>query len=308
VSGIGEGFLVIGVIVVVGYLVGRAGVLGEDATGVLSKAAFWVGTPALLFQTLSTTPTGTVFAWPLVVVACSAAAVCLLYVPAALWRRRPGGEVVIGSMAAGYVNAGNLGLPIASYAMGNAAAVAPALIFQLALLTPVYTTILDVVAARARGERPSWLWTLSAPTRNPLAIATALGVLVSALGVDLPGAVTEPVGLAARLAVPAMLLAFGLSLVTARRPGRDEDAPLLFWVVGLKCLVMPALGITGAWLLDLGPAETLAIAISTALPTAQNVFGYAVRFAQGVSLARDAALVSTIVSVPVLFGVVALVG
>jgi malonate transporter len=40
--------------------------------------------------------------------------------------------------------------------------------------------------------------------------------------------------------------------------------------------------------------------------TAQNVFGYAVRFDQGVPLARDAALVTTLVSVPVLFITVAL--
>jgi malonate transporter len=36
------------------------------------------------------------------------------------------------------------------------------------------------------------------------------------------------------------------------------------------------------------------------------VFGYAVRFDQGVILGRDAALSTTLLSVPVLFGVVAL--
>lgn len=43
-----------------------------------------------------------------------------------------------------------------------------------------------------------------------------------------------------------------------------------------------------------------------ALPTAQNVFGYAVRFGQGITLGRDAGLATTVVSAPVLFTVVAL--
>ncbi|GMA30240.1 hypothetical protein [Litorihabitans aurantiacus] len=36
-----------------------------------------------------------------------------------------------------------------------------------------------------------------------------------------------------------------------------------------------------------------------ALPTAQNVFTYAVRYDRGVALARESVLVTTIVSVPV---------
>jgi predicted permease len=54
-----------------------------------------------------------------------------------------------------------------------------------------------------------------------------------------------------------------------------------------------------------GPALT-AVVVCAALPTAQNVFGYAVRFDQGVRLGRDAALTTTIVSVPVLVAVVGL--
>jgi predicted permease len=45
----------------------------------------------------------------------------------------------------------------------------------------------------------------------------------------------------------------------------------------------------------------MAVVVCAALPTAQNVFGYAVRFDQGVQLGRDAALTTTIVSVPMLF-------
>lgn len=119
VGGVLEGFLVIGIVVAVGYGVGRAGVLGPDATRVLSRTAFFVATPALLFTTLARTDIGAVFSSNLLVTAVTSSLACLLYVPVGLLRRRPAGEVAVGAMASGYVNAGNLGLPIAVYVIGT---------------------------------------------------------------------------------------------------------------------------------------------------------------------------------------------
>jgi len=300
VSGVVEGFLVIGVVVAVGVLVGRLRLLPESATETLSRTAFFVATPALLFVTLLRADVARVLSIGLVVTAISALAVCALYVPVGMLRHRPHGETVVGSMASGYLNAGNLGLPIATYALGSAAEIAPALIFQLAVLTPTYTTLLDTVAARRRGERPGLAGALLAPLRNPLLLATAGGLGCNVAGLRPPEGLLEPLELLADLAVPAMLLAFGLSLAHAQRPGRDDDVVCLGAVVVLKNLVHPAL----AWALGLtfglsGPA-LLTVVVSAALPTAQNVFGYAVRFGVGVALGRDAALVTTVVSIPVL--------
>ncbi|MEJ2887091.1 AEC family transporter [Actinomycetospora aeridis] len=299
-SGVLEGFLVIGVVVAVGVLVGRLGLLPEGATETLSRTAFFVASPALLFVTLLRADVARVLSTGLVVTALAAVAVCLLYVPVGVLRRRPRGETVVGSMASGYLNAGNLGIPIATYALGSAAEIAPSLIFQLAVLTPAYTTLLDVVAARRRGEDPGLGGALLAPLRNPLLLATVAGLLLNVAGVHVPESLLQPVELLADLAVPAMLLAFGLSLAHAQRPGRDDDPVCLGAVIVLKNVVHPVL----AWLIGsafglTGPA-LLAVVVSAALPTAQNVFGYAVRFATGVPLARDAALLTTVVSVPVL--------
>jgi predicted permease len=302
VTGILHGFLVIGVVIAVGYGIGRTGVLGPSATQVLSRTAFFVASPALLFVTLARADVGAVFSSALVVTAVSSTITCLLYLPVGLVRRRPAGETTIGSMASGYVNAGNLGLPIATYALGNATAVAPVLLFQLAVLAPLYTTVLDVVS----GERTSWSRTLTAPLRNPIALATAAGLVASATGWRPPGPIMAPLQLIADLAVPAMLLAFGISLRGAARPGTGDVGPSLWCVVLLKNLVQPLLALVlGGRLLGLsGPALT-AVVVCAALPTAQNVFGYAMRFDEGVRLGRDAALTTTLVSVPVL---VALVG
>lgn len=115
-----------------------------------------------------------------------------------------------------------------------------------------------------------------------------------------------PLQLIADLAVPAMLLAFGISLCGAERPGSGGTGPLLWTVVALKNVVHPLLALLiGGPVLGLSGAALTAVVVCAALPTAQNVFGYAVRFDEGVRLGRDAALTTTLVSVPVLFAVVA---
>jgi malonate transporter and related proteins len=165
--------------------------------------------------------------------------------------------------------------------------------------------VLGVLSERADGARPSLLRMVSAPLRNPIALATGAGIAVSATGLVPPAPLIAPIELISDLAVPGMLLAFGISLCGAKRPGAGETAPLLATVLLLKCIVHPVLALLVGLLLGLQGPGLLAVVVCAALPTAQNVFGYAVRFEQGEVLGRDAALSTTVVSVPVLFAVVA---
>lgn len=306
-TGVIEGFLVLACVVLVGYGIGRAGVLGPSATEVLSRTAFFVASPALLFITLANADIAAVFSESLVVTAVTSPLACLLYLPVARLRRRPAGETVIGAMASGYVNAGNLGIPVAVYVFGDAAVVAPVLMFQLAVLTPLLTTALDVVSPGPDGRRPTPARTITAPLRNPLAIATMLGLVVTATGVELPDAVLNPIELLGDLAVPAMLLAFGISLHGSTRPGRDQTLRIpLLAIVLLKNIGHPLLALAFGLVLGLTGTQLLAVVVCAALPAAQNVFGYAVRFGHGVTLARDAVLLTTLGSLPVIFTAVAL--
>ena len=74
----------------------------------------------------------------------------------------------------------------------------------------------------------------------------------------------------------------------------------------LKNLVQPAVAPALALALGLSGHALLAVVVCAAPPTAQNVFGYAERLGQGITLGRDAGLATTLVSAPVLFTVVAL--
>ena len=140
-------------------------------------------------------------------------------------------------------------------------------------------------------------------------IGCALGLLLAASGWDPPSLVLEPVELIAALAVPAALLAYGMSLHGAPRPAAGALAGQVWLAVALKNVVMPAIAYAlGRWGAGLDGVALLAVTVTSALPTAQNVFVYAASYDRGTLLARDVILLSTLVSVPVLVGIAVVLG
>jgi predicted permease len=217
------------------------------------------------------------------------------------WRRRAD-EIAIGALCAAYCNAGNLGLPIAAYALGDAALIAPMLLAQLLVLQPSGLTILDGIAhtphpGTSRG-RLFWI-RLSRPFRNPLAVGSLVGLALALTGVTLPVAINAPLTLVGGMAVPSMLLAYGISLRLGGRPGGSEPPVQVASLVAIKLLLQPvAAYLIGAYLVGLEGHDLLAVTVIAALPTAQNVFTFAMRYDRGVLLARDVIFVATILSVP----------
>ena len=164
-QGVLTGFAVIAVVIAVGYVLGRRGHLGEHGREVLTKLAFHVASPALLFTTLAQADLSVIFSPTLYVAAATAFAVAALYlVVAKLWLRRPLPELTIGALAASYVNSANLGIPIAVFVLGDASFVAPLLLFQIVLFSPNALTRLDLSTMRAGASRRE---TSSAPCTTP---------------------------------------------------------------------------------------------------------------------------------------------
>jgi predicted permease len=217
------------------------------------------------------------------------------------------GRTTIGALCSSYVNSGNLGIPISVYVLGDASLVAPVLLFQLVGVTPVALTVLDL--ASGEGETsPLWRRLLT-PLRNPIAVGSLAGVAVSAAGLKVPAPVMDPLTLIGGMSVPAVLLAFGISLCGSTMPGRGPDRELVLLSVALKSVGQPA----AAWALAAGVfglhgAQLLDVVVTSALPAAQNLYTYASTYGVGERLARDSILVSTVLSVPVLVGVAALLG
>ncbi|WP_416476768.1 AEC family transporter [Streptomyces sp. LKA04] len=305
-QGVLTGFAVIAVVIAVGYVLGLRGHLGSQGREVLTRLAFHVASPALLFTTLATADLSVVFSSRLLVTALSTVAVAGVFVAVGVVRRWGVGRTTIGALCSGYVNSGNLGIPIAVYVLGDASLVAPVLLFQLVLVTPVAVTILDLSGGGAKG--PLWRRLLT-PLRNPIALGSLAGVAVAATGLRVPAPVMDPLTLIGNMSVPAVLLAFGISLCGSTMPMRGVDREPVLLAVALKAFGQPA----AAWALASGVfglrgAQLLDVVVTSALPAAQNLYTYASTYEVGERLARDAILVSTVVSVPVLVAVAAVLG
>lgn len=419
------GLGVFGVVIAVGWVLGRTGAVPVGSDRVLTRIAFWAATPALLATTLGRADLGAVASGRTAAVVCTElVAVAGAALLQRLVLRRPAADAVIGALACSYVNAANLGIPVALLVLGDTTPVAAVLLLQLLVITPVSFALLDWVTAgpgqggtgaapgavgsggalggtqpgERRSSRPG-AWSsrrarLTAPARNPLLVGVLSGVLVNVAGVDLEhlggGHVQAVLDLLGRTAVPLMMLALGLSLADSRasrrggvvvppappgparesgplgaapgppgsaahssdatglsgsaahvpdaaglpgaapapapappapgqagdgggaaysgrrgrpdgygRPVRGPEELALWCAVGWKLLVCPLLAILVGSLLGLRGAELLVPVTTASLPTAQNVFMYASRYERGVSLARDAVLLTTAGFVPV---------
>ncbi len=312
-AGVLIGFAIIGTVIGIGYLVGRSGVLGSAAPFVLSRIAFFVLSPSLLFTVLADADVHVLFS-QLLLVSASAAIFCyLLFASIAIlvWRRKLP-EAVIGSLASGYTNSNNIGIPVAFYVLGNTAYVAPVILLQLLVLAPISLTILDVATGRGQGAGTgagtSSRWrALVQPFRNPMLIGSALGALLSATSTTLPAQVMEPFRLIGAAAVPVVLISFGMSLHGRRILEAGSRRRDVILASGIKVLVMPVVAwLIGDFLFQLNPEQLFAVVVLAALPTAQNVFVYAQRYERGVTMARDTVLITTIASVPVLLAAAAL--
>ncbi|MGG5170598.1 AEC family transporter [Pseudarthrobacter sp. J1738] len=321
-----SGFFIVWAIIGVGYFIGRRNVLGNNAGQVLSRLAFFVGSPALLFETLSKADLKAVFAQPLLVAAVSAVGTALLFLLVSrLFFKRSLPETLIGSMSSSLANSANLGIPIAVFVLGDASYVAPLLIFQLAFFTPAYLMVLDAATnaemARSRATtdsagtrrsalRSTPLMFLLIIVRNPMIIGSALGLLAAAYKWTPPELILEPIHLIGGAAVPAMLLSFGMSL-NGTKPlqaseGRRTDTLV---ASAFKLFLHPLLALVFArFALNLDGHALFAAVVAASLPTAQNVFVAATRYQQGVTVAKDVVLITTVLAVPAMVGIAALLG
>ncbi|WP_436534093.1 AEC family transporter [Actinoplanes sp. HUAS TT8] len=288
-----SGFLLIGVIVLAGWGLRRWGGLPDSAETVLARVVWLVLNPCLLFTGVAAADVSVLFSEPLLVSA-GAALICFGLYP--LLARRGG---VVGSLAAGYVNANYIGIPIATYVLGDAALVIPIIMLQLLIITPVALTLLELGST----GRTSLRSTLVVPLRNPMIVATLLGAVVALTGLRLPAPVLDPLVTVGHAAVPMVLLAFGMSLSGRRvlAPGPDRIPTIV--AVGLKTIGMPLIAFLLAISLRLPHTEVYAVTVLAGLPTAQNVYLYGQRFDTGLVLARDAIFLTTSVCVPVLLSV-----
>ena len=298
------GFTTILVVIAAGAGLAHAGVLDSRSQRTLGEIAFFVASPALMVVTISQVHLEAAAA-NLVASTVSLGACFAAYVVIA--RLRWGfstGPILIGALSSSYVNAGNLGIAMAAYVVGDITVVVPTLLMQMLLVQPIALIVLDRITGRGEGVGAA----LRRLVTNPLTIAAVVGLVLALTGRDLPKPVADPLELMAGAAIPLMLMSYGAALRLSPPLGRAGHNGEVLVASLLKIVVMPVVAWSVGMALGLDDRVLLGVVITAALPTAQNIFLHATRYRIGEDVARETILVTTLASLPMALLIAVLLG
>ena len=203
------------------------------------------------------------------------------------------GVMIQGMFRSNYVI---MGIPVATALLGSDQLGTVSIL--IAVVVPLFNMLAVVVLEVFRGQRPKPLHILGQIVKNPLVIASALGILTLAAGIRLPHILERTIQNVSAIASPLQLFLLGAffqfsGLKTYRRE--------LVTVSAAKLIVSPGLFLgLGALLGFRGVAFVSLIGIF-ASPTAVNSFTMAQQMGGDAELAGDIVVTTSAVSILTMF-------
>jgi predicted permease len=231
----------------------------------LSRAAFYLFAPALVFDSLSSSSvSGGEFGGIAVVVVLTTLALWALAAMSARLLRLQGPTRAAFLVSVLIMNAGNYGLPVNLFAFGEEGLARASLYFTIsALLAASLGVFLS-----ARGQSTARL-ALRRLAGVPMPYAAALGILVNLTHWTVPEPLAKAIHLLGQASVPLMLTVLGIRLIeTFQRREKIVNVPALVVVAGLRLLVAPLLALLFARFIGLGELARNVTILETAMPTA----------------------------------------
>ncbi|WP_288792588.1 AEC family transporter [uncultured Corynebacterium sp.] len=285
------GFAIIFTVIAAGWWLAQKKVIGPGEQRLqLNRIAFHVATPALVFSSVAVSETDAFFSPVILVIAIATVTTMLIYwAISAVWFKQDAAETMAGAASSSYYNSVNIGLPIATYVLGDPTYVIPALVLQMAVLSPI------VIAGLDRGAS-GLLKSVIAGLKAPVVVAAFAGFAVSASSWTVPEPVLAPLQILGGASIPMILMSFGASLTGERVLQSQRLATTTATI--LKLIGMPAVAWVVASLLGLTGSDMYAALILCALPTAQNVYNYAATYRSGEVICRDTVFLTTFLSLP----------
>lgn len=282
-----------------GYLVGRAGLLGEDSGRALNGFVYYVALPALFFGSMAEVPLQHIFNWPLILAFGGGTLITFIFsiVVALIFFRGRFGEVSLHGLTAIFSNTGYMGVPLLQIAFGQEGVLAAVITTVITAVVVVGAGVILLELDRHKDSAPLVIVRNASAglAKNPLILSALAGILYSASGLPLPQSIATFMELAGNAAAPAALFAIGLFMVGK---SLTEGMGEVVWISSLKLLVMP---LVTAWLaysvLDMQGVPAKAAIIQSALPTGALMFVLAQQYGVYVQRATSVILISTVISV-----------
>jgi predicted permease len=199
--------------------------------------------------------------------------------------RRTLAAVLITAM---FMNAGNYGLPLTSFAFGETALAFASVFF---VVNALFTNTLGIVIASS-GTMSVWA-AVKGLVKFPAIYALALGVLFLQFNWKLPSGVDRTVTLLSNAAIPSMLVLLGMQLVNIRLDGQVR--PLIL-TSSMRLLIAPLIAFGLTRLFGMTGPSYQAVVIESAMPVAVMTTILATEFDAEPTYVTTAVLVTTLLS------------
>ena len=283
-------------IIALGYLTKRIGWLNQEDVRRFNRVTFYTFMPVMLFYNIYSSDFSQAVRAPYVLlVASCAVGMILLSIVITLPLEKEAARRGVMIQAAFRSNFVLLGMPIAMELLpgGNLGVTA----LMIAIVVPLYNIAAVLVLEYFRGGKPKIGKVLLAVAKNPLLIASVLGLLAKAVHLMLPGVLTSFASKMNGAATPVILL-LGASFESRDLSSYKKE---LLICVGLRLVIFPGAILSLAMALGIRDMEFVTLLALCAAPTAVNSFNMAQQLGGDSQLAGSAVVTSTAFSCVTLF-------
>ena len=280
-----------------GYFLNRRGMIGEALRKGMNSLCFKVFLPFYLFQSIYTTDVSASFNGTLMIFCCVAMTAwfaLLMYLIPKVEKENPRRGVLIQAMFRS--NFALFGLPMAESLCG-AERMGPTSLL-IGICVPLVNILAVITLESFRGGKPSIRKMLLGIAKNPLIIASVLGVVFNLLDIPLPSAVQKTITDLGRVATPLSLVALGASFTFASVAGYRMQLAL---GVSGKLVICPLIMVTLGVLLGLRAEMLVPVLIFFGAPTAVSSFPMAQQMDGDGELAASLVVFTSALSILTIF-------
>lgn len=282
-------------LILIGYVGGRAGKLGINASTELNRFVVWLALPAQLFNFAANSGWQTLWQPGFITAFFLSCLIVFALVLLVSWiRHRDLAAASFDGLSASYSNTGYMGIPLCALALGQDG-LAPALIstFIVFVMFALATVFIEIGILSHKKSHEIVLSVIKSLCTNPLLIAPVAGLIWASSELTLYDPVAQVISFLAAASTPCALVSIGLFLIQ-----KSTAAPGRAWGISLaKLILQPSI----AWMIA-GPILGLpdlwvsAIVILSALPTGTGPFMLAQYYKADGSIISRVVLITTVSS------------
>ena len=282
-------------LIFIGYVGGRAGKLGINASVELNRFVVWLALPAQLFNFAANSGWQTLWQPGFITAFFLSCLIVFVLVLLVSWlRHRDLAAASFDGLSASYSNTGYMGIPLCALALGQDG-LAPSIIssFIVFVMFALATVLIEIGILSHKKPHEIGLSVIKSLCTNPLLVAPVAGLLWSSSDLTLYDPIAQVIAFLAAASTPCALVSIGLFLMQKSTAGPAQAwgislaklllQPLIAWVIAAPILGLPALWVS-------------AIVILSALPTGTGPFMLAQYYKADGSVISRVVLITTVSS------------